>query len=433
MSNHSKKAGASSILFMGLGQLYNKQYIKGLFFALLEILFIIFMLPYTVQSMWGLVTLGVTPQKMENGKIIQGDHSIFLMVFGIISIIVLLIYAVLYLINVKDAFKVGKLRDQGKNPNSIKNSIKTISDKGFPYFLLTPAALFTLFLTIVPLIFGVLIAFTNYSSPNHLPPRSLVNWVGFENFVNLFKLQSLSRTFLGVALWTITWAVLATVTTFFVGLFFAVLINANGIVLKKFWRTIYILPWAIPGFISILIMRNMFNGQFGPINKYLQAIGIGAVPWFSDPSWAKFACILVNLWLGFPYYMALMSGVITGISRELYEAASIEGANSRHQFQKITLPLVLFATAPLLIMGFAFNFNNFTLIYLLTSGNPTNAIYNYAGHTDILLSWLYKLTLEQSQFHIASVVSIIIFLVIAVISVINFMNTRSFKEEDMIQ
>jgi arabinogalactan oligomer/maltooligosaccharide transport system permease protein len=433
VNNHSEKAGVLSILFMGLGQLYNKQYFKGFFFALIEIFFIILMLPFTVKSLRGLITLGDTPQKMVNGKIIQGDHSIFLMVFGIISLLVLFIFAVIYVINVKDAYRVGMLRDEGKKPNNIRDSLHVLYDRGFPYLLLTPAAIFTLFLTVLPLIFGIMIAFTNYSSPNHLPPRSLVDWVGFENFINLFKLPSLSRTFFGVALWTVTWAVLATVTTFFVGLFFAVLINSNGIVLKKFWRTIYILPWAVPGFISILIMRNMFNGQFGPINKYLQAIGINPIPWFADPTWAKITCILVNLWFGFPYYMALMSGVITGISKDLYEAASIEGASARQQFWKITLPMVLFATAPLLIMGFAYNFNNFTLIYLLTSGNPTNATYNFAGHTDILLSWLYKLTLEQNQFHMASVVSILIFIVIAIISVINFRNTRSFKEEDMIQ
>lgn len=400
---------------------------------MIELFYIIFLLPYTVSSIRGLITLGDTPQKMVNGKIMQGDHSIFLMVFGIVALVVLFIYAVLYYINIKDALSVGRLRDNGKEPNKIKASLKKLSDNGFPYLLLTPAGIFTLFLTVVPLIFGILIAFTNYSSPNHLPPRALVDWVGFENFINLFKLPSLSNTFLGVAVWTVTWAVLATATTFFVGLLFAVIINANKIVLKKFWRSIFILPWAVPGFISILIMRNMFNGQFGPINKYLVAIGFDPIPWFADPTWAKITIILVNLWLGFPYYMALMSGVLTGISKELYEAASIEGANARQKFRKITLPMVLFSTAPLVINGFAYNFNNFTLIYLLTSGNPTNAEYFYAGHSDILLSWLYKLTLEQNQFQMASVVSIIVFLVIASVSAFNYLNTRSFKEEDMIQ
>jgi arabinogalactan oligomer/maltooligosaccharide transport system permease protein len=433
MGRHSKRAGMLSILFMGLGQLYNRQTAKGIVLAAAEAVYIIAFLPYTIRSIKGLITLGDTPQKMVNGKIIQGDHSIFMMVFGIVAIIVLLLFAVLYALNINDAFRVGKLRDEGKKPNSLKASLKNLAEKGFPYLLLTPAGIFTLFLTVVPLIFGILIAFTNYSSPNHLPPRSLVDWVGFENFINLFKIPSLGKTFAGVAGWTMVWAVLATFSTFFVGLVFAVIINANKIVLKKFWRSIFILPWAVPGFISILVMRNMFNGQFGPINKYLTSIGISAVPWLAEPFWAQVTCLLVNLWLGFPYYMAMMSGVLTGIPRDLYEAASIEGASSCQKFFKITLPMVLFATAPLVINGFAYNFNNFTLIYLLTSGNPTSNEYFYAGHTDILLSWLYKLTLEQNQFHMAAVVSIIVFIFVASVSAINYLRTKSFKEEDMVQ
>lgn len=433
MGKHSKKAGVLSILFMGLGQLYNRQIVKGILLAVAEVVYIIALLPYTVDCIKGLITLGDTPQRMVNGKIIQGDHSIFMMVFGIISIIVLFLFVILYAINIRDAFHVGRLRDAGRDPNSFGASLRNLSEKGFPYLLLTPAGIFTLFLTVVPLIFGIMIAFTNYSSPNHLPPRSLVDWVGLENFINLFKIPSLGKTFGGVARWTLVWALLSTFTTFFVGLVFAVIINVNKIVLKKFWRSIFILPWAVPGFISILVMRNMFNGQFGPINKYLQAIGIQPVPWLAEPFWAQATCVLVNLWLGFPYYMAMMSGVLTGIPKDLYEAASIEGASASQKFFRITLPMVLFATAPLVINGFAYNFNNFTLIYLLTSGNPTNNEYFYAGHTDILLSWLYKLTLEQNQFHMAAVVSIIVFVFIAVISATNYMRTKSFREEDMVQ
>lgn len=433
MTRYSAKAGVLSAVFMGFGQLYNRQAVKGVLLSLAEILYIIFVLPYNIDSIRGLVTLGDKPQQIVDGKIIQGDHSIFLMVFGIISIIILLLFFVLYLLNIRDAIMVGKQREQGKAPRKFIDSIKTAADKGFPYLLLSPAIILILFITVVPLIFGILIAFTNYSSPDHLPPRNLVDWVGFDNFINLFKLSSFSRTFFGVALWTIIWAVVSSVTAFFTGMFFAVLINSKGVTVKKFWRTIFILPWAMPGFISLLIMRNMFNGQFGPINKYLQAIGLGAVPWLADQTWAKITCLLVNLWLAFPYYMAMISGVLTSISKELYEAASIEGANAIKQFTKITFPIVMYSTAPLLIMGIAHNFNNFNLIYLLTMGNPTNTAYSYAGHTDILLSWLYKLTLDQSQFHMASVVSIIVFVIVALMSVINFSYTKSFREEDMVQ
>lgn len=433
MVHYSTKAGIFSTVFMGMGQLYNRQIIKGILLSLIEILYIIFVLPYNIDSLRGLITLGEKPQEIVNGKIIQGDHSIFLMVFGIISIIVFLLYFVFYILNIRDAIVVGKQREQGRIPGRITDSIKTAAEKGFPYLFLSPAGILVLFITVVPLFFGVLIAFTNYSSPNHLPPRNLVDWVGFNNFISLFKFPSFSHTFFGVALWTVIWAVVSSVSAFFTGMFFAVLINSKGVTIKKFWRTIFILPWAMPGFISILIMRNMFNGQFGPINRYLQAAGLGAVPWLSDQTWAKITCLLVNLWLAFPYYMAMMSGVLTSISKELYEAASIEGANARKQFTKITFPIVMYSTVPLLIMGISHNFNNFNLIYLLTQGNPTNTSYSYAGHTDILLSWLYKLTLDQSQFHMASVVSIIIFIIIASISVINFSYTKSFREEDMVQ
>ncbi|GFP19267.1 arabinogalactan oligomer / maltooligosaccharide transport system permease protein [Candidatus Hakubella thermalkaliphila] len=423
----------SSTYCMGLGQLYNRQFGKGILFAAVEILFIVYMLPFVSRGLWGLVTLGEIPQRMEAGKILPGDHSIFLMIYGIMSVLLLLVFAAIYVMNYFDARRVGEQRDKGKPVKNIINSIATLYEKGFPYLVLTPAGIFLLFLTVLPLIFGMLIAFTNYSGPHNVPPRALVDWVGFKIFMELFRLPLLRETFFGVAAWTITWALAATFTTFFEGLIMAVLINRHGIKLKRFWRTIYILPWAMPGFISILIMRNMFNGHFGPINRYLEFIGLPAVPWFAETEWARTTAIIVNLWLGFPYFMAMMSGVISGISKDLYEAADVEGASSRQQFWKITVPLVLYMTAPLLIMGFAFNFNNFNMIYLLTSGLPSNASYFFAGDTDIFLSWIYKLTLERSQFHLASAVSIIIFIFLAGISIYNFKNTRAFKEEGLIQ
>lgn len=229
------------------------------------------------------------------------------------------------------------------------------------------------------------------------------------------------------------WAIISTVTTFFLGLFFAVLINRKGIRFKKFWRSIFILPWAIPAFVSILIFRNIFNGQFGPINRYLMELGVinEIIPFLSDPFLAKVTLIVVNMWFGFPFWMILMSGVMTSIDKELYEAADVDGATGWSKFWKITLPIVMFSTAPLLIMSFAGNFNNFNIIYLMTQGLPVNMEYSYAGSTDILISWIYKLTLDQNQFAMASVVSILIFAVIATLSVYNFRKTRAFKEEDM--
>ncbi len=186
--------------------------------------------------------------------------------------------------------------------------------------------------------------------------------------------------------------------------------------------------------ISLLVFRNMFNGQFGPINTFLREQGLITqnIPWLSDPTLAKIVIIVVNFWLGFPYFMAMMSSVMSSISPELLEAARIDGANPRQEFRKITLPLVLYSTAPLLIMSFATNFNNFNVIYFLTNGNPINPDYMYAGSTDILITWIYKLTNDNRQFQMAAVMSIMVFIVIASISTWNFLRTKAFKEEDMI-
>ena len=221
-------------------------------------------------------------------------------------------------------------------PKGFKDTLKNVWENGFPYILLTPSILFTAFLTVLPLLFGILIAFTNYSGPNRLPPKNLVDWVGFQTFIDLFSMNTWSNTFFGVFSWTITWAILSTATTFFLGLFFAILISRKGIKLKKFWRGIFILPWAIPQFISILIMRNLFNGEFGPINQYLEIIGIAGIPWLSDPFWAKVALITINMWFGFPFWMILMSGVMTTIDKSLYEAADVDGATGWQSFRSIT-------------------------------------------------------------------------------------------------
>lgn len=429
--SHRMKGAILSAIFMGLGQLYHKQFAKGIFFILLEIYLLVFWSAPFRAAMWGLYTLGEKEQQISGLTVISGDHSIMLMIEGIIFLIASLLFLWVYILNIRDALKIGELRDSGKTPNSLKQTCKNVLENGFPYILLTPSILFTAFLTVLPLLFGVLIAFTNYSSPNHLPPKSLVDWVGFQTFIDLFQLQTWSKTFIGVFGWTTIWAILATITTFFTGLIFAVLINYKGIRFKKFWRSVFILPWAIPQFVSILVMRNIFNGEFGPLNHYLEAIGLHAIPWLSDPMWAKVTLVTVNIWFGFPFWMVLMSGVMTSIDKEMYEAAEVDGANAWQKFWKITMPIVMFSTAPLLIMQFAGNFNNFNMIYLMTEGNPVNVNYSYAGSTDILISWIYKLTLNNGQYAMASVVSILIFFVIATISIWNFRRTKAFKEEDM--
>lgn len=430
---HAVRAAVLSGLFMGLGQFYNRQWLKGVLFALVEISFLTCLLPWEIHAIHGLVTLGEVPQQFMNGRIVQGDHSILLMVYGLMALIDLVVFLAVYWIGIYDARKVGQARDEGHRANGFTSSLKVMADRGLPYLLLAPSVMLILFVTLLPLVFGVLIAFTNYSSPNHLPPRALVDWIGFRNFIDLFRLPSLNRTLCGVTLWTFVWAITATAGSFLIGLVLAFLTHAGGIRFKRVWRVLFILPWAMPPFISALIMRNMLNQQFGPVNRLLNRMGIESVPWLTDPSMAKVSVILVDFWFEFPYYLLLVSGVLAGINKELYESASLEGAGMLVQFRSITLPMVLQVTFPLLLMGFAYNFNNFTFIYLLTGGEPRNAAFSFAGHTDILLSWLYKITLEQNQYHLAAAVSVLIFIVISLISVVSLRSSRSFREEDMIR
>lgn len=437
MKGQKVTATILSVLFMGLGQLFNKQFMKGIILLVIEAASLIYFIPNLVKDLSGLITLGEQGTHFEkvNGMTVTvaGDHSIYLMIDGLITLFLIFIVLVIYIINIRDAYRTAAMIESGQQIFTFKKTIKNMNGKSFPYILLFIPMLGVLFLTILPIIFMVMIAFTNYSMPNHIPPKSLVDWVGFQTFLDLLSLSSWSKTFFGVLTWTVIWAILATVTCYFGGLLVALLIEQKGIRFKKLWRTIFILPYAIPQLISLLIMRNLFNGQFGPINEYLAMFGLGKLPWLTDPTLAKATAIFVNMWVGIPVSMVLILGVLTAIPKDMYEAAEVDGANAYQKFKIVTLPFVLFATAPILITQFAGNINNFNLIFLLTAGEPKNGSYQFAGSTDLLVTWLYKLTLNQSQYNMASAIGIIIFIIIATLSIVNYRRTKSFKEEDMIQ
>ena len=292
-----------------------------------------------------------------------------------------------------------------------------------------PVAVIITMIVFMPIVFSILTAFTNYDA-NHLPPLHLVDWIGFKNFTRLFTLPIWTKTFLGVLLWNIIWAVCATVTTYALGLFQALILNDKCVKFKSFFRLIYILPWAIPGMISLLVFRNLLNGQFGPLNNFLMDIGLISkhIPFLTDPVIAKITIILVNLWLGFPSFMLMILGILSNQDTQLYEAAAIDGASKIQTFFRIKLPLLLHATAPLIIMNLACNFNAFGSIYFLTEGKPVNTGYEFAGDTDILISWIYKLTLDQKLYSMAAVMNILIFIFIGAVSIWNIRRTSSYKE-----
>lgn len=432
-----KKTGAAllSVVVPGLGQCYNRQWLKGLVFLLVGSVGIYFIFHDLIVYLRGLSTLGEFPSRMVKvGKLtrmVEGDHSIFMMIDGLIALLALLFYSAFHVLNIRDAFLVGAARD-GKEPiHSFVESLRHMGRRNFAYLVLAIPFVAVVFLTILPLVFSVLLAFTNYADPI-LPPAHLVDWVGFGNFKKMLSLDVWSSTFSGVLTWTLIWAVIATVTTYIGGVLVAVLIHQPRVRCKKLWRTLLIVPFAIPNMISLLVMRNMFNNQFGPINSYLRAMGLDGVAWLTDPFWAKVTVILANMWIGIPVTMILAFGVLTTIPRDMYEAAEVDGAGAFYKFRMVTLPMVLFATAPILIMQFAGNINSFNVIYLMTNGEPVNPNYQYAGHTDLLVTWLYKLALNQSQYSFASVIGIVIFLLVATFSIWSYRRTRSYKEEDMI-
>ncbi|SDD05395.1 arabinogalactan oligomer / maltooligosaccharide transport system permease protein [Paenibacillus sp. UNCCL117] len=434
---HGLIAAVLSAMACGLGQLYNRQYIKGVLLLALEAAGLIYLIDNLGRAVWGLITLGETPTKqIKVGEVFQnvpGDHSIFLMINGLITVFAFLLFIAAYIVNVKDAYLIGKQREEGIVPNRFVLTLKYLSDKKFAQLFLLLPAIGILFFTVLPIVFMVLLAFTNFSSPDHVPPAKLVNWVGFQTFKDLLLLKTWSGTFFGVLKWTIIWAVSATVTTYFGGFLVALLVQQKDIRFKGFWRTILIIPYAIPALISLLMMRNMFNAQFGPINQYLGSLGIYQPQWLTDPTWAKITVVLVNMWIGIPVSMILIMGVLTTISKDLYEAAEVDGASAFQKFRIVTLPLVLFTTAPVLIGQFAGNFNNFNAIFLLTGGGPTVGGYQFAGATDLLVTWLFNLTLSQLKYNIASAIGIIVFFIVASFSIWNFSRSRSFREEDMIQ
>ncbi|MFO7882441.1 MAG: ABC transporter permease subunit [Kosmotogaceae bacterium] len=262
-----------------------------------------------------------------------------------------------------------------------------------------------------------------------------ISGVGFDNFMKMLSDPRVRGPFFQIFVWTFTWAGLSVVFCFTIGLALAMVLNDRKLRGTKIYRTLLIIPWAIPAFISVLVWRNgMFNETYGILNRFLFQGLLGfenPIRWLSDPFWAKVSVLTVNTWLGFPYMMTVSLGALQSIPGELYEAASIDGARRWQKFWKITFPLLLVTVAPLLVGTFAFNFNNFVGIYLLTEGGPAiPGSTTPAGATDILISYTYKLAFygRGQDFGFASAISIIIFGLVAGFSWLNFKLSGAFEE-----
>lgn len=309
--------------------------------------------------------------------------------------------------------------------------LKSLLHENLHRLLMTPPMIFIGALTILPLIFMICMAFTNYSKiDNHL---MLFDWVGLDNFKALFDSSSiLGSTFWSVLGWTLVWAFFATFSNYIFGMILSIVINRKDTKAKGFWRFCFVLSCAVPMFVSLLIMRTMLQPE-GAVNVLLRNLGLiaqdASLPFFTDPTWARVTVIVINIWVGVPYTLLQLTGVLQNIPGELYEAARVDGANAVQIFFKITLPYMLYVTTPYLITTFTGNVNNFNVIYLLSGGDPVTNLESTAGSTDLLVTWLYKLTVDKQYYNIGAVIGILTFIILAIAALLTYRNSKSYKEE----
>ena len=416
--NHSKTAAVLSLL-PGGGQFYNKQWLKGLLYLIATVSFAFAFGDLLNIGLWGIVTLG---------EQIPRDNSVFLLAEGILAIIILFFGVTLYWLNIRDAYKNGQRRDRQLPVTSLRESYLNLVEQGYPYVISGPAILLLIFAVIFPIMFSFALAFTNYDL-YHSPPAHLFDWVGFKTFANIFTVDIWRSTFFDVLGWTVVWTLLASTLQITIGVFLAILLNQKDLKLKRFIRTMFVLPWAVPGFVTILVFAGMFNDSFGAINNDILAFfSISPIPWMTDALWTRVALILIQGWLGFPYIFIVTTGILQSIPEDLYEAAVIDGATSWDKFMNITLPVILTSMAPTLITQYTFNFNNFNIIYLFNGGGPATPG-STAGGTDILVSWIYKLTMQSSQYALAAALTILLSVFVIAIAMWQFRKSNSFNQE----
>ena len=426
-----------SCLVMGLTHFTVGQYIKGLIFLAIEVAFIGFM----VIEGGGLHWLGLLPSLGDRAteevwnddlgiyEYIQGDNSQQILLYAVATIVVAIVFIVIWRASVRSGFLGLSIKRSGKKVPTFWDDVKALFDGNIHKLLMFfPFAMLTIF-TIVPLVYMMLMAFTNYGrTGDHL---TLFDWVGLANFKSLFDNSSaLGRQFFPVLKWTLIWAFFATFLNFFAGTIMAMIINRPSTRLKGMWRTILSFTIAVPQFVSLLIIRTMFKNE-GAVNQLLLNMGLieKALPFFTDVTWARTTIIIINCWVGIPYTVMSVTGILQNIPAEQYEAARIDGANAFQQFVNVTLPYMIFVMTPQLISSFTGNINNFNIIYLLSGGGPT-FIGDSAGQTDLLVTWLYKLTMDNQEYNLAAVIGILTFIVLATVALFTYRNSGSYKDEE---
>ena len=409
----------------GVGQLLNGQWQKGLMFLVGALFIFLIAIPYALgfgnyqgQGIAGLISLA------QGGK--RLDRSIIFMIEGILALAFVLIALAIFIGSFLDAYRTEKGEIKGIRPNSYFETRKYLRTDGFPYLITSPALLVIIFIVIVPIVTAILISFTNMD-PQH---QNKFEWVGLANYVSIARGQGIAgKAFWHIFGWTIMWTILASTLAIVLGFIFALMVNNERIKGKKFFRTVYLLPWAIPAFITIMFFSIM-TSRGGVITEAVNNLFNTSLDIKNNTVQTRAALVLLQGWLGHSYIFLLTTGVLQAIPKDLYEAASIDGATGFQRTLRITIPLVLFQISPMLINQYTFNFNNFSIIYLFNGGGPFNPqVYgNLAGSSDILISYIYNLTMNSQYQAIGAAITVFISIILIIISFFGYMKSSAFKE-----
>ena len=445
-----------SLLVMGAGYWGRKQIVKGIMMTLLEIVVLLFTGLFSINYIKDLNTLGTVqyeskfdPLTMKN-TVNDYDNSLLILLYGIVGIIVIIAFILLYISNMKAVYRLQLMKEQGEHINTFREDLKELVNGKFYVTLLTLPSIGVILMNVIPIIFMSCVAFTNYDE-NHMPPNYLFTWVGFNNFKTMFTgggaTITFSYAFVRIITWTMIWAVTATFTTFIGGILLAKLINHENTYFKKVWRSLFVVTIAIPQFVTLLLVSKMFSNN-GIVNSWCSSLGLTGflkdagviatnyIPFLSKPGWSHVMIILINIWVGVPYQMLTATGILMNIPTDQLESARIDGANKWQIFWKITMPYVLFICGPSLVQSVIANINNFNVIYLLTSGTATaNMAFanSKAKETDLLITWLFTLTNDNSNYKMASVIGIISFVICALLTLLSYSRMISGDKEEVYQ
>lgn len=443
-----------STLIMGMGYLARKQYVKALIMTIFEVAMIAYFVLVGIPYIVDFGTLGTVQMEYVfnietfTNEMNDYDNSFSILLFSVITICAIVFFVYTWLVNLRTVHKLEKRAKAGKRINTFREDAKSYINEKFHITILSLPVAGVVIFTVVPLIILIAVAFTNYDA-NHMPPNSLLDWVGFDNFKSLFSTgltATFSYSFRKVLIWTIVWAFFATFSNYFLGIMLAKFLLNKKTKCPKLWRTIFMVTIAIPQFVTLLVIRNFLSDAgiantlladsgFTDFLKNLGLITKDYIPFLSDPIWAKVMIIIINIWVGVPYQMLVATGVLLNIPTDMQESAKIDGANQWQSFWKITMPYMFAVTGPTLVTDFVRNINNFNVIYLLTQDvyvtTDQSLAISQAKEVDLLVTWLFRLTQENNNYKMASVIGIVVFVICALFTLVSFrFLTRGDKEKE---